>query len=549
MSILVKILSLFNNLKWSGKLFALSIPSMVVSISIATISVYALISQGNLSQSGIVKVKERQVAANQVADAIHNSQLNSISLIAATSPADIRKFAIGSIKSFSIIDETVANLKNAMPEQSEIDSLTTALVDLKPITMKVISYGKKNRDEEAMALLNQHEDKHEVILQLAKSILKLEQDNLDKVLSNNRNSTLKLAYMLGIVIVITTLLSIIVTWGTSSYLSAALNRVNKGMERFSEGDLTFRDTSERFADEIGDAIQTLFRSIQVIKKVVIGIRNETVSINNSSAEITRFSGQTQDGVGQIATEVDALAEQMSQLIELGNKVNNSLDLSISLAQKAAAKSEESGKFVMSGLASLQTFRANSLEVIENTQALAVSANKISDITGTIKSISEQTNLLALNAAIEAARAGEQGRGFAVVADEVRTLAYRSSEAVNEISDLAVEMNARVTDNVSKFNRNFTDLENNISELDEVTTNANDSIDASQFAINQILEAQKGFSQQQLFINKIATFFDTIKTVSVDTQDDMSNLCQETRHLNEAAIQLEEMVSRFKTGEV
>ena len=543
------VMRVINNLKWSSKLFALSLPALIVSISIAVISVYALIQQGNSSKEAIFQVKERQAVANQVINAIHISQLNSISLIASAESSDIRRFAIGSIRSFLVIDEAVSELKDAMPNLNVIAELESALAELKPISMKIISLGKKNRDADAMQVLNTHADKHDNIANLAGSILAIEQKNLETVVLDNQTRNKQMAFGLGLVILFTIALSIGLTWATSRYLSASLNRITKGMKRFSEGDLTFKDTSDRFTDEIGDAIRTLFQSIQIITDVVIGIRNETHNINKSSDEISAYSVQTQTGVDTIASELEGLNKQIEGLLHTGVAVNKSLDSSVELVNEAAEKSQASGDSVEQGLTSLQSFRNNNLEVIESTKSLAESANKISDITSTIQAISEQTNLLALNAAIEAARAGEQGRGFAVVADEVRNLAYRSSEAVNEISDLAVEMNTKVKTNVETFDRNFSDLDQNISQLDAVTLNAKQSITAVQSAIDKIREAQQGFDQQRTFINKIVTFFGTLHDVSANTHTDMQYLCTQTEALKKASTHLETLVSRFKTGDV
>ncbi len=548
MNVATRLVSLFADLKWSNKLFALSLPALIVSVAITVSCIYVLIQQGQASIDGVEKVKNRQLAANQVVDAIHNSQINALSLIASTSKSDIRKFAIGSIKSFSIMDETIANLADAMPGQPEIDALKISLAALKPIKMKIISHAKRNEDEAAMTVLTNHEAQVAAISRIAISILTLEQKKLEKVVYANQQANKTLALILGIVIVISSCISVLLTWKTGQYLSQALSRVNQGMDKFAQGDLSDQPANNLGKDEIGLAITTLTHSVDVIKKIVVGIRNQTHAINNSSSQITALSSQTSTGINQIGNELNSLNGQIANLTSTGQEVNNRLDSSKLLAQTSVEKSEQSGKYVLDGLASLQTFKENNLVVMNNTQELSESANKISHITNTIKSISEQTNLLALNAAIEAARAGEQGRGFAVVAEEVRNLAKRSSAAVNEISLLAVEMTTKVSQNVNTFNQNYTDLENNIQHLDEVSKSSNESIQASQRAIEEITTAQSGFLQQISFITSIDEFFGNIQDVSNSTHDDMSDLSKDTHQLNLAAAHLDELVSQFKTGE-
>jgi len=540
--------TIFRNMKWSVRLFLIGVPPFLFALGIVSVSIYTLLGQSQSILDGILQVKDRQLVANSVIDAIHNAEVSALSLVASSKSSDIRTYAIKSIKSFSIIDESLASLKQKIPDEQKVDLLISEFAALRPVSMQIIGAGKGNKDEKAMELLVASMGQRESIAKLAVDILTIEKEKLKAVVEKHQKSSGLLAYQLAITLVVCLIISLAISWLASAKLSNSLKQMNQRMKRFSEGDLTQTGAVEAEGNEIDVALYTLHESIQVIKNVVSGIRKETLSVNNTSDKIAHHSSKTNGGISQIQNEIALLNEQIDTLSTLSIRVNEDLDESIDFAKQSAEKSLLTGNIVNQGLSKLQVFRQDSLVVMENTKNLAESASKISDITNTINAISEQTNLLALNAAIEAARAGEQGRGFAVVADEVRQLAYRSSEAVSQISELAVEMNTRVEGNVKTFNDNFVNLDDNITKLEEVSGSTEQSISASKNAIQSITDAQTRFGEQVEFVKKINEFLHKLDHVSNATNSDMEALCDESKQLHAAALRLDGLVLKFKTGD-
>lgn len=518
------------------------------ALAIVSISIYTLLDQSKSTATGIIAVKERQLVANTVIVSLHNSEVSALSLIASSKPADIRNYAIASIKSFSVIDEALANLKQNIPDQQKVETLIEEFAQLKPTSMQIIGAGKRGQDEKAMELFLNSSGQREQIATLAADILELEQNKLKAIVDHNLESSNALAVALVIALIICLLISVGVSWWVSSKLSVSLKDMNDRINRFAEGDLEDNLNAEEQGNDIGSSLITaLNKAIHIIKNVVLGIRDETQTINDTSNQIDLFSTKTQEGINQIKSDIGELTTSVEQLDEVSDKLNDNLDLSIVLTKESAEKSLHTGSAIREGLSKLQLFKQGSLEVIENTKSLADSSSRISDISDAIKSISDQTNLLALNAAIEAARAGEQGRGFAVVADEVRKLAGRSNEAVSEISDLAVEMNEKVEVSVSTFDDNFVVLDENIANLEKVTDSTEQSITASKEAINCVAEAQKSFEVQVGFVKKINQFFEKLSLVTDTTNSDMDALYEASKSVNDAASRLEALVSKFKTG--
>lgn len=526
---------------------ALSVLPAVACVFVAVLSVYFLISHSQENLLNVTKVKERQLSAGQVLDSIHNSQVSLISLIASAEAEDIRKYAIASIKSFSVIDETIAGLQERMTDNLLIKQLQDELKALKPISMRVISFGKKNQDEEAMKLIAENQSKYEQIEALSKRILIEQQENSEAIAVQSSKTSQTIGFIIAGVVAIAIVVSAIIVVFTSRYLSSALQSINKDMLRFSEGDLREHRSTAPHKDEIGQAKEILDIAMMKVKEIVLGIRNEATTINQSSAKLDHLSVSNNNSLGQISHDIQSVNGQILDLQSLGLSIQQLLDNSVNLTQTAAETSQQSGNKIATGLAKLEELRDNSRIILEKNKGLADSTHKISDISQAIQAISEQTNLLALNAAIEAARAGEQGRGFAVVADEVRNLAYRSSEAVKQISDLAQEMNSQVEGSVSIFNKNFSDLDDNINNLQSVIESVELSIKTSNDSINCMVQAKDSVSKQVGFTDKVGLFFNKLENVTSESLSDMQSLCKESKQLSSAAVQLDSLVKTFNTG--
>ncbi|PAJ71829.1 hypothetical protein CJF42_24590 [Pseudoalteromonas sp. NBT06-2] len=318
------------------------------------------------------------------------------------------------------------------------------------------------------------------------------------------------------------------------------------MNNFSDGDLTFELPSELGKDEIGNTLAVLQSSIENLKNVIVGIREEVEGIYKTSDLVKNSSTKTLNNSKKISDDILNVNNTLSYLNDIATQMNNSLAQSMSLASDSVNRSEASGVLVSKGLEKLEIFKKNNQDIVSNTQVLSNSAEKILHITETIRSISEQTNLLALNAAIEAARAGEQGRGFAVVADEVRTLAQRSNKAVDEISVLSSSMSDSVKETIDTFNTNFTVLEENIISLSEVISITDSAIIACKEANTHILQAGDLYNKQGSSIDQLVKFLTDLDIAYKNTNRDMKELDEESGILQHTTEKLTELVSKFKT---
>ncbi len=351
---------------------------------------------------------------------------------------------------------------------------------------------------------------------------------------------------ISILTLIAALVGLIVAYIVMHGIITPIKQTNAILQDIAEGegDLTKR-VPVKSTDEIGVLGNNFNTFVEKLQSIITKIASATSQLTISAEKMATVTGQTTIGVNSQKQETEQVAQAISEMIMATQAVASNAEKA-SIAAADADTEAKAGTQVMSNTINTITGLAKEVEessvIIENFKNDSENIGTVLDV---IKSIAEQTNLLALNAAIEAARAGEQGRGFAVVADEVRTLAKRTQESTTEIEALIEALQGGAGKAVKAMGKS---LERVTTTVDQAK-NAGESLSSITHAVETILDMNTQIAtaaeEQSSVAEEINSNIVNIREISEQTAEgamQTSSASTELAHLGE---ELQGLVGQFK----
>lgn len=324
-----------------------------------------------------------------------------------------------------------------------------------------------------------------------------------------------------------------------SVLSKAMEDLSKG-----EGDLTQR-IEVNSKDEIGHLATHVNAFIDKLHTIIKDIATSSSELNSQSKVSTQVACKTSDGLAIQVNEITQIAAAVHEMSATAQEVANNAQLTAESAISSTESCEQGKQVIIRNQESI-TNLANQVDNASGIiQELENNAQQINTILSTIRDIAEQTNLLALNAAIEAARAGEQGRGFAVVADEVRVLSQRTHSSTDEIRQMIETLQRNTNSAVHSMDESKKFAQSSVDDANNATT----ALEEISFSIQQIsdmaMQISNAAAEQKTVTDEVSQNIQSASDVSDQMSNEASNSQQLSEELREIATQLNNQVHLFK----
>ena len=429
-------------------------------------------------------------------------------------------------------------------ERSAYDQYVQKLAEYRQLEEKIKTLSRNNQIDELRSILNAdllaNSEQMNVVLSKLVDINTRQLSESNKEASDQYSMAFDL--LIGILIV-STLLTILFAWLLTSSITLPIAQALAAAEDIAEGNLT-RPIKVDGSDEAGRLLAAMKKMQEKLRDTLQRISGSATQLASAAEELNTVTDESARGLSQQNKEIEQAATAVNQMTSAVEEVARNA-VSTSDASKSATTSAGDGReLVMETVGAIERMSGDVQSTAELIGNLANESRDIGKVLDVIRGLADQTNLLALNAAIEAARAGEAGRGFAVVADEVRALAHRTQQSTSEIERMVGSIQGGTEQAVNSM-RNSTERAESTLNIAKGAGMALDTINQAIVQINERnLVIASAAEEQAQVAREVDRNLVNIRELSVQSATGANQTSAASNELSRLAVDLNSMVARF-----
>ena len=478
---------------------------------------------------------------------IASIRLESLRLITSTQAA-VRERSKGLLtvqrqELLKRLDDHKALIANDQ-EQAMLEGLSADTAKYLSILDQIIKQIDAGQNDQAYArLTNELAPQGTVLDKTLEQMITLNQQGADTAAKSAAAMYQQALWIVAMIIVIALIATLLLAWLLTRSITAPINQALNVARRIASGDLSGRIDSNG-KDEAAQLLIALAEMQSNLRSTIRGISESAQQLASAAEEMSSVMEQSTRGLQQ---QNDQIEQAATAVTEMSTAVDEVAANAVSSAEASEASNEDSKHGhvqVSETISSIQELVSAVLGASEQAEGLATQAQDISKVLEVIRGIAGQTNLLALNAAIEAARAGEAGRGFAVVADEVRSLAQRTQNSTEEIELMISSIQQGTSATVGALQSSAEQASHTLRRANSAGQ-ALEKITASISQINQRnLMIARAAEQQALVAREVDQNLVTIRDLSTQTAAGATQTSAASQELSRLAVDLNGLVTRF-----